>query len=250
MGDAVTRIARVEMPDGTPVWARISGAEELEALSGELSYTDTGFGERVEAQVESLRSVIVGVARSLADPLRAVRPDEVSVEFGIELTAKAGKVVGLLADGEAKAGITVTLTWNGGPPDLDAAPPAAGGTGGTGRPDPTAAAQGGGTGQPGSAVSPHGGGGTGRPDTSAAPQGGGSGQPGSAVAPHGVGGTGRPDTSAAAQGGGSGQPGSAVAPHGGGGTGQPGPATGTHDGASPGAPAHGGDAAASVGGGV
>ncbi|MFF1637116.1 CU044_2847 family protein [Streptomyces sp. NPDC058246] len=179
MGDAVTRIARVEMPDGTPVWARISGAEELEALSGELSYTDTGFGERVEAQVESLRSVIVGVARSLADPLRAVRPDEVSVEFGIELTAKAGKVVGLLADGEAKAGITVTLTWNGGPPDLDAAPPAAGGTGGTGRPDTSAAA--------------HGGGGTGRPDTSAAAQGGGSGQPGSAVAPHGGGGTGQPD---------------------------------------------------------
>jgi hypothetical protein len=119
MGDAVTRIARIEMPDGTPVWARISGAEELEEPSGELSFTDTRFGDRVEAQVESLQSVITSVARSLAAPLRAVRPDEVSVEFGIELTAKAGKVVGLLADGEAKAGITVTLTWNGGPPDLD-----------------------------------------------------------------------------------------------------------------------------------
>jgi hypothetical protein len=120
MGDAATRIARIEMPDGTPVWARISGAEELEEPSGGLSYTDIGFGDRVEAQVESLQSVITSVARSLAAPLRAVRPDEVSVEFGIELTAKAGKVVGLLADGEAKAGITVTLTWNGGPPDLGA----------------------------------------------------------------------------------------------------------------------------------
>jgi hypothetical protein len=116
MADGSTRIARIEMPDGTPVWARISGAEELAVPSGELSYTDTGFADRVEAQVESLHSVITGVARSLAGPLRAVRPDEVSVEFGIELTAKAGKVVGLLADGEAKAGITVTLTWNGGPP--------------------------------------------------------------------------------------------------------------------------------------
>ncbi|MFI0962994.1 CU044_2847 family protein [Streptomyces sp. NPDC021080] len=119
MGDAVTRIARIEMPDGTPVWARISGADELEDPGGELSLTDVGFAERVEAQVESLQSVITGVARSLAAPLRAVRPDEVSVEFGIELTAKAGKVVGLLADGEAKAAITVTLTWNGGPPDLE-----------------------------------------------------------------------------------------------------------------------------------
>ncbi|MFF4490937.1 CU044_2847 family protein [Streptomyces sp. NPDC001544] len=118
MGREATRVARIELPDGTPVWARISGADELAVPPGELSYTDTGFAERVEASVESLHSLVTGVARSLAGPLRAVRPDEVSVEFGIELTAKAGKVVGLLADGEAKAGITVTLTWNGGgPPD-------------------------------------------------------------------------------------------------------------------------------------
>ncbi|MFB7501539.1 CU044_2847 family protein [Streptomyces sp. NPDC056161] len=130
MAREVTRVARIELPDGTPVWARISGAEELAAPSGELSYTDTGFAERVEAGVESLHSLVTGVARSLAGPLRAVRPDEVSVQFGIELTAKAGKVVGLLADGEAKAAVTVTLTWTGdGPPDpttehsRDPAPP-------------------------------------------------------------------------------------------------------------------------------
>jgi hypothetical protein len=121
-GEDVTRVARIALPDGTPVWARISGAGELSAPPGRLSYSDTGFAERVEASVESLHALVTGVARSLAEPLRAVRPDEVSVEFGIELTAKAGKVVGLLADGEAKAGITVTLTWNSGPPDLDAAP--------------------------------------------------------------------------------------------------------------------------------
>ncbi len=120
-GQDVTRVARVALPDGTPVWARISGPGELRAPSappGQLSYSDTGFTERVEAGVESLHSLITGVAHSLAGPLRAVRPDEASIEFGIELTAKAGKVVGLLADGEAKAAITVTLTWGaGGPPD-------------------------------------------------------------------------------------------------------------------------------------
>lgn len=125
-GEDVTRVARIALPDGTPVWARISGAGELSAPSGRLSYSDTGFTERVEASVESLHALVTGVARSLAEPLRAVRPDEVSVEFGIELTAKAGKVVGLLADGEAKAGITVTLTWHTGPPDLDTPPPTTG----------------------------------------------------------------------------------------------------------------------------
>ncbi|MFI5824828.1 CU044_2847 family protein [Streptomyces rishiriensis] len=133
-GDDVTRVARIALPDGTPVWARISGAGELSAPAGRLSYSDTGFAERVEASVESLHALVTGVARSLAEPLRAVRPDEVSVEFGIELTAKAGKVVGLLADGEAKAGITVTLTWNGGPPDPDAPPAATGAPTATGAP--------------------------------------------------------------------------------------------------------------------
>ncbi|MFE3324754.1 CU044_2847 family protein [Streptomyces sp. NPDC059176] len=122
-----TRITRIVLPDGTPIWARISGAEELErpvAPSG-LSYSDIGFAEQVQARVESLQGVVTGVARSLAAPLRAVRPDEVSVEFGIELTAKAGKVVGLLADGEAKGAIKVTLTWNGAPPaDPPPQPPA------------------------------------------------------------------------------------------------------------------------------
>lgn len=129
MGDSVARITRIEMPDGTPVWARISGAEELDgpAPGSGPTYTDTGFGDiadQVQARVESLHSVVTSVARSLAVPLRAVRPDEVSVEFGIELTAKSGRIVGLLADGEAKGAIKVTLTWNGDGPPVDPPPPA------------------------------------------------------------------------------------------------------------------------------
>ncbi|MEV4974137.1 CU044_2847 family protein [Streptomyces scopuliridis] len=123
MGDDEANVTRVEMPDGTPVWARISGADELRRPSGGLTYADTGFADQVQARVESLQSVVTSVARSLAGPLRAVRPDEVSVEFGIELTAKSGKVVGLLADGEAKGGIKVTLTWNDGGPPADLAAP-------------------------------------------------------------------------------------------------------------------------------
>ncbi|MFJ8851748.1 CU044_2847 family protein [Streptomyces sp. NPDC102437] len=127
MGDSDARITRIEMPDGTEVWARISGAEELAHSGSGPSFADIGAGNiagRVQARVESLQGVVTSVARSLAEPLRAVRPDEVSVEFGIELTAKSGKVVGLLADGEAKGSIKVTLTWNGGGPPLDPQVPA------------------------------------------------------------------------------------------------------------------------------
>ncbi|MBB5936916.1 CU044_2847 family protein [Streptomyces zagrosensis] len=112
MGEDITR---VELPDGTPVWARISGVEELTG-GARGTYSDTGLAERVAARMESLDGLVTGVARSLADSLRAARPDQVTVSFGIELTARAGKVVGLLADGEAKGAITVTLSWQGGPP--------------------------------------------------------------------------------------------------------------------------------------
>ncbi|MER5358663.1 CU044_2847 family protein [Streptomyces sp. NPDC002785] len=143
MGDSGSRITRIEMPDGTPVWARISGAEELAKPARGPAFTDIGYGdfaEQVQARVESLQAVVTSVAHSLAEPLRAVRPDEVSVEFGIELTAKAGKVVGLLADGEAKGGIKVTLTWSGGGPPADPTVPAQTGARGTGQPPPQATA--------------------------------------------------------------------------------------------------------------
>lgn len=129
-GDA-TRIARIELPDGTPVWARISGAEELQPRPRPGEYADSGgapgagtggyedsgfFSDRVLGRMESLNGLVQGVTRSLADALRAARPDEVSVQFGIELSGRSGTVVGLLADNEAKAAINVTLTWQGGPP--------------------------------------------------------------------------------------------------------------------------------------
>ncbi len=141
MSEDATRVARIELPDGTPVWARISGAEGLLPGPRSAAYVDSGrrgggegtdyadsgfFTDRVVGRVESLDGLVHGVARSLAGALRGLRPDEVSVQFGIELSGKSGTLVGLLADGEAKAALNVTLTWQGDPPaDL-----AEGGTGG------------------------------------------------------------------------------------------------------------------------
>ncbi len=140
MSEDTKRVARIELPDGTPVWARISGAEALLPAQRSAAYVDSGrragegadyadsgfLTDRVLGRMESLDGLVHGVARSLAGALRGLRPDEVSVQFGIELSGKSGSLVGLLADGEAKAAINVTLTWQGGPPaDL-----AEGGTGG------------------------------------------------------------------------------------------------------------------------
>ena len=50
--------------------------------------------------------------------IEQARPSEAAITFGVELTAKEGLAVAVLARGEAKASLEVTLTWKfDGPPE-------------------------------------------------------------------------------------------------------------------------------------
>ncbi|MEU5428965.1 CU044_2847 family protein [Streptomyces olivoreticuli] len=131
MSDGITQ---VRLDDGTVVWARISEAQELDRPGDRAGgyaggYEDSSAGgaaRRVAGLAGGLTDVVRGVVGSLRPALAAVAPQEVTVEFGIELSAKAGHVISLLADGEGKASITVSLTWSerGEPPPATAEPPA------------------------------------------------------------------------------------------------------------------------------
>ncbi|MFG2112674.1 CU044_2847 family protein [Streptomyces sp. NPDC048718] len=101
-------IARIRLDDGTSVWARVSGTEELDRGSG---FQDTGFGDRVVSMAGGLTDVVRGVVGSLRAGLTPEGPVEVAVSFGIELSAQAGKVIGVLADGGGTASVNVSLTW-------------------------------------------------------------------------------------------------------------------------------------------
>ncbi|MGW1074295.1 CU044_2847 family protein [Streptomyces sp. NPDC002537] len=112
MADGITQ---VRLDDGTVVWARITEAHELDGPDGDGGYADSSAGgaaRRVAGLAGGLSDVVHGVVGSLRPALAAVAPNEVTVEFGIELSAKAGHVISLLADGEGKASITVSLTWS------------------------------------------------------------------------------------------------------------------------------------------
>ncbi|MFI6641308.1 CU044_2847 family protein [Streptomyces sp. NPDC050504] len=132
MGD---RIQAVELPDGTKVWVRMSALDwETEGGAGTGTYAsdydDVGVWDSVTAKIEGMRETIEGVARSVRDATRRSAPDETSVTFGLEVVAKPGKAIALLADGEVKTNISVTLTWQNGDragreDGADAADPAA-----------------------------------------------------------------------------------------------------------------------------
>ncbi|MFG2135973.1 CU044_2847 family protein [Streptomyces sp. NPDC048650] len=108
------RAQYIELPDGTGVWARVSrldaaGLDGRGAADGD--FDDVGAWDTLGARVEGLREVVGGVAASVREAAASVAPHETSVTFGVEVSAKPGKAVALLADGEAKANLSITLTW-------------------------------------------------------------------------------------------------------------------------------------------
>ncbi|MFD4871183.1 CU044_2847 family protein [Streptomyces sp. NPDC058412] len=107
------RIQQIELPGGETVLARVSvmRPEDVPRGSDEPAYEDVGALDQLTARVDQLNELVSGIGSAVLDSALAAGPDEVSVTFGIELMAKPGKAVALLADGEAKAAISVTLTW-------------------------------------------------------------------------------------------------------------------------------------------
>jgi hypothetical protein len=60
---------------------------------------------------DGVRDTIEAVSAQLSQVWDRVTPAAASVEFGLSLTAKAGKLTGLLVDADGSASLKVTLTW-------------------------------------------------------------------------------------------------------------------------------------------
>jgi Trypsin-co-occurring domain 1 len=60
---------------------------------------------------DGVRDTISAIAEQISEACRRVSPAEASVEFGLSLTVKAGKLTGLLVDGSGSASLKVTLSW-------------------------------------------------------------------------------------------------------------------------------------------
>jgi hypothetical protein len=87
-------------------------AAEVDLERGELALASPDGQAQVKQAQETLDSALAQVTpalESFAGKLRALSPDEVTVEFGLTLTAEAGIVV---AKGTAEVHFTVTLSWS------------------------------------------------------------------------------------------------------------------------------------------
>jgi hypothetical protein len=96
----VVEVDESEVDEGTPGFERAG-------LGGAGKKLVKDAGERFDAALDTIRPIattVVEKVRQLAES-----PEEVSVEFGLNLNVKAG--VAVLASSQAEAHLQVTLTW-------------------------------------------------------------------------------------------------------------------------------------------
>ncbi|MFJ8820614.1 CU044_2847 family protein [Streptomyces sp. NPDC102467] len=99
-------IQKITLPGGAVVHARLTTSD---AYGGDDQ--DIGLLDGAAVKVEQLGELVRGVGQSVLDAARAAGPDQAEITFGVELTAKSGGALAVLASGEAKASIQVTLGW-------------------------------------------------------------------------------------------------------------------------------------------
>ncbi|WP_431676343.1 CU044_2847 family protein [Kitasatospora sp. KL5] len=106
------QLVQLAMPDGQVIWASVEGPG---------GPRDTGLGDRIAEKVEGFQEALRAVAGNVRDAVEAVRPDEVCVEFGLELAAGKHGIVAAVAGVDGKATFKIALKWTH-PPTAPAAP--------------------------------------------------------------------------------------------------------------------------------
>ncbi|MFB7947164.1 CU044_2847 family protein [Kitasatospora phosalacinea] len=107
------QLIELAMPDGQTVWALVDGP------SGPR---DSGLGDQLATRLEGLQESLHAVAANVRSAVAAARPDEVSVEFGLELAAGRGGVVAALTGVGGKATFKVALKWTANGPSAEQPP--------------------------------------------------------------------------------------------------------------------------------
>jgi hypothetical protein len=98
-----TQPRRVVLPSG--------GVAYFEVTEPAAGYADVAFSDLT---FEHVLEAVEGVASALGNTLKKLKPSSASVELGVELSAKEGKLLAIFVQGEGKANLKITLEWGGG----------------------------------------------------------------------------------------------------------------------------------------
>lgn len=105
------------LPSGDLIWVRVQVAEPAAISEQAAGPADVRLGDRIAATAEALglpgfTETVRGVVTSVRQSLDEHRPDSLTVEFGIEITARAAGLLSVLAEAGGSAQIKVTACWD------------------------------------------------------------------------------------------------------------------------------------------
>ncbi|MFD7879929.1 CU044_2847 family protein [Streptomyces sp. NPDC059766] len=97
----MSEIVEVETPGGGTLYVRVED---------EGGPRDTSFAD-IRHRLDDLPQTLDTVVGTVRSGLRRAAPDELTLQFGIELSLKAGLLVSVVTGSGAKATLNVTATW-------------------------------------------------------------------------------------------------------------------------------------------
>src|SRR3954447_10963545 len=104
------RLVEVDLGGGAVALVRaVEIAEEDEDSGAEK----VGWRDRFD--LTDVTDMLDGVAQSLRAAAESAKPSKMTVELGIELAVKSGKLTGIIVEGSGTASLKVTLEWQRGP---------------------------------------------------------------------------------------------------------------------------------------
>jgi hypothetical protein len=99
------RVVEVTLPNKTVALVRAADLDEGGQIAEKVGWKDTFDFADVTGTLE-------GIARAIHAGVEKAAPSKMTVELGIELAIKNGRLTGLIVEGEADASLKVTMEWD------------------------------------------------------------------------------------------------------------------------------------------
>lgn len=98
------RVVEVVLPNNTTALVRVTDLDEDGQVAEKVGWQEA-------FDFAGVSSALEGIAKGIRSGLEKVTPAKTTVELGIELALKNGKLTGLIVEGGGKASLKVTLEW-------------------------------------------------------------------------------------------------------------------------------------------
>jgi hypothetical protein len=99
-----TEIVEITVAEGQTMLARVQTLDPVPTGPRDV-------GLREQLSIDGVTDSLQQVGKAVLAALDHLWPERASVEFGLDLAVKSGKLTGLLVEGDATATLKVTLEW-------------------------------------------------------------------------------------------------------------------------------------------